>query len=182
MENLGVWNNLFPVASGSQNFFQKNCLCSQCAQSVCLTETDSKLPDRWHHDLALYRMVFSPTLPPTIQLHFRMHSLSSSTRLQLVSHLISLMMIRKWKKESEVSQSCLTLCNLIHYSLLGFSVHGIFQARVLEWVAVSFSGGSSQPRDQTWVSHIVGRRFYHLSHQGSLNYLTLNFYISLEMF
>ena len=38
-------------------------------------------------------------------------------------------------------------------------VHGIFQARVLEWVAISFSRGSSKPRDQTWVSHIAGRCF-----------------------
>ena len=39
----------------------------------------------------------------------------------------------------------------------GSSVHGIFQARVLEWVAISFSRGSSQPRDQTQVSCIAGR-------------------------
>ena len=39
------------------------------------------------------------------------------------------------------------------------SVHGIFQAKVLEWVAICFSRGSSHPRDWTWVSHIVGRRF-----------------------
>ena len=44
-------------------------------------------------------------------------------------------------------------------SLPRSSVHGIFQARVLEWVAISFSRGSSPPRDQTWVSRIVGRRF-----------------------
>ena len=48
--------------------------------------------------------------------------------------------------------------------LPGSSVHGIFQARVLEWVAISFSRGSSQPRDRTWVSCIAGRP---LSHQGS---------------
>ena len=42
-------------------------------------------------------------------------------------------------------------------SLPGFSVHGIFQARVLEWVAISFSRGSSRPRDRTQVSCIVGR-------------------------
>ena len=50
-------------------------------------------------------------------------------------------------------------------SLPGSSVHEIFQARVLEWVAVSFSRGFSQPRDQTRVSRIAGRCFYHLSHQ-----------------
>ena len=41
----------------------------------------------------------------------------------------------------------------------GSSVHGIFQARVLEWGAISFSSVSSQPRDQTWVFRIAGRRF-----------------------
>ena len=44
-------------------------------------------------------------------------------------------------------------------SLPGSSIHGIFQARVLEWVAISFSRGSSQPRDRTQVSHIAGRCF-----------------------
>ena len=63
------------------------------------------------------------------------------------------------KKESEVAQSCLTLCDPMDCSLPGFSVHGIFQARVLEWVAISFSRGSSWPRDWTQVSHIVGRCF-----------------------
>ena len=59
----------------------------------------------------------------------------------------------------EVAQSCLTLCNPMDCSLPGFSIHGIFQARVLEWVATPFSWGSSQPRDQTHVSCTVGRRF-----------------------
>ena len=44
-------------------------------------------------------------------------------------------------------------------SLSSSSVHGIFQARILEWVAISFSGGSSRPRDWTRVFHIAGRRF-----------------------
>ena len=51
-------------------------------------------------------------------------------------------------------------------SLPGFCIRGIFQARVLEWVAISFSRGSSQPRDWIQVSRIVGSHFYHLSHQG----------------
>ena len=58
-----------------------------------------------------------------------------------------------------VAQSCTTLCDPMDCSLPGSSVHGIFQARILEWVAISFSRRSSQPRDQTQVSHIVGRRF-----------------------
>ena len=45
--------------------------------------------------------------------------------------------------QSEVAQLCLTLCVLMDFSLPGSSIHGIFQARVLEWVAISFSKGSS---------------------------------------
>ena len=54
---------------------------------------------------------------------------------------------------------CLTLCYPMDHSLPCSSIHGIFQARVLEWGAISFSRGSSQPRNRTWVSCIVGRRF-----------------------
>ena len=51
----------------------------------------------------------------------------------------------------KVAQSFLTLCNPMHYT-----VHGILQARILEWVAIPFSRGSSQHRNQTQVSHIAG--------------------------
>ena len=47
----------------------------------------------------------------------------------------------KVKSESEVTQSCPTHRDPMDYSLPGFSIHGIFQARVLEWVAIAFSGG-----------------------------------------
>ena len=60
---------------------------------------------------------------------------------------------------SEVAQSCLTFCNPMDSSQPGSSVHGIFQARILEWVAISFSWGSFQPRDRTRVSRILGRHF-----------------------
>ena len=65
----------------------------------------------------------------------------------------------KEKKESEVSQSCLTLCGPMDCSPPGSSVHGILQARILEWVAIPFSRASSQPRDPTWVTCIAGRFF-----------------------
>ena len=55
----------------------------------------------------------------------------------------------------KVSQSCLTLCDPMDCSLPGSSVCGILQARILEWAAVPFSRGSSQPRDRTQVSHIA---------------------------
>ena len=54
----------------------------------------------------------------------------------------------------KVTQSCPTLCNPMDYT-----VHGILQARILEWVAVPFTRGSSQPRDRTQVSHIAGGFF-----------------------
>ena len=60
---------------------------------------------------------------------------------------------------SEVAQSCPTLCDPMDCSLLRSSIHGIFQARVLEWGAVSFSRGSSWPRDWIQVSRTVGRHF-----------------------
>ena len=58
-----------------------------------------------------------------------------------------------------VAQSCLILCDPMDCSLPGSSVHGIVQAKTLEWMDISFSWGSSKFRDQTWVSHIVGRIF-----------------------
>ena len=60
---------------------------------------------------------------------------------------------------TKVTQSCPTLCDPMDCSPPGSSVHGILQARVLEGVAISFSRGSSQPRDRTRVSCIPGRRF-----------------------
>ena len=61
-----------------------------------------------------------------------------------------------FNSEVLVVQSCLTLCNPMDYSLPGSSVHGMSQARILEWVAIPFSRGSSQPRGWTWVSCIAG--------------------------
>ena len=61
--------------------------------------------------------------------------------------------------ESVTVQLCPALCYSMHCSLPGSSVRGILQARILEWVAVPFSRGYSQPRDQTRVSCIAGRFF-----------------------
>ena len=66
----------------------------------------------------------------------------------------------KWSLELvRVAQSCLTLCNPMDCSLPGSSVHGILQARVLQWVAMPFSRGFSRPRDWTHVCCIAGRFF-----------------------
>ena len=69
----------------------------------------------------------------------------------------------KWKSLSP------TVCNPMDSSLPGSTIHGIFQARILEGAAIFFSGGSSPPRDQTWVSCIAGRCFTDwLSYKGNL--------------
>ena len=67
-----------------------------------------------------------------------------------------------WAKEVKkmkvlVPQSCPTLCDPMNCSPPDFPVHGILQARILEWLAIPFPRGSSQLRDQTWVSCIAGR-------------------------
>ena len=77
----------------------------------------------------------------------------------LLRPLEATMFIGRCESESEVAQSYPTLCNSMDCSLPGSSVHGIFQAIVLEWIAISFSKRSSQPRDLTQVSHIIDRRF-----------------------
>ena len=56
-------------------------------------------------------------------------------------------------------RKCLTLCDPVDCGLPGSSVHRILQARTLEWVAISFSRGSSRPMDRTRVSRIAGRCF-----------------------
>ena len=74
-----------------------------------------------------------------------------STLLAVVSRLPKVQVL--------VAQWCPTLCDAMDCSLPGSSVHGIFQARILEWVAIPFSRRSSQPRNQTQVSCIAGRFF-----------------------
>jgi len=61
--------------------------------------------------------------------------------------------------QSEVAQSCPTLCDPVDCSPPGSSVHGILQPRILEWVAISFCRGSFRPRDRTQISRIAGRCF-----------------------
>ena len=73
----------------------------------------------------------------------------------------------------EVAKSCPTLCNPMDYT-----VHGILQARILEWVAFPFSGGSFQPRNQTQVSCIAGRFFTNCTIRETT--ITLHYTITLK--
>ena len=74
-----------------------------------------------------------------------------SAKCYLEKHILSMCVL--------VAQSCLALCNPMDWGPPGSSVHGILQARILEWVAISFSRGPSRPRDRTQVSCITGGFF-----------------------
>ena len=80
----------------------------------------------------------------------------SETQFEIFSCLWE---IATWRYWSEVAQLCPTLCDPVDSSLRGSAVNGIFQAKILEWAALSFSRASSQPRDRTRVSCIADRHF-----------------------
>ena len=77
----------------------------------------------------------------------------------LVIVMLTEYLLYLWKVKVLVAQLCLTLCDPVDYKPPGSSVHEVLQARILEWVAIPFSRGSSWPRDQTQVSCIAGRFF-----------------------
>ena len=79
-----------------------------------------------------------------------------------------------------VTQACPTLCSPVDCSLPGSSVHGILQAKILEWVAIPFSRGPSWPRNWTWVSCIAGRFFIPESPEKPKEMLALGYLILLK--
>ena len=79
-----------------------------------------------------------------------------------------------------MAKLCPTLCNPMDYNLPGLSVHGILQARILEWVAISFSRGFSPPRDWTWVSCIAGRFFTIWATRETNTYRKYHIYFTLN--
>ena len=80
-------------------------------------------------------------------------------RADSLENILRLGKIEIRRKVKVKSLSCVKLCDPVDCGLPGSCIHGILQARILEWVAISFSWGSSQPRNRTWVSRIGGRRF-----------------------
>ena len=95
---------------------------------------------------------------PTTVLNFRIKHQRSGLgrRLETELHLLSTKgSLVAWKSNC----SSLSLVQLFVTPWTVASVRGILQARILDWVAIPFSRGSSQPRDQTWVSHIAGGFF-----------------------
>ena len=78
----------------------------------------------------------------------------SSSVWSLIPSPVSSFMLILTYTAGLVAESVLTLCDLMDYSPTGSSVHGILQARILEWVAMLSSRGSSQTRDQIWVFYV----------------------------
>ena len=98
------------------------------------------------------------------------HSLTCSSSLLYLSlqHLLCACM------HAKSLQQCLTLCDLMDCGLPDSSVHELLQERILEWLAMPSSRGSSQPSHQTCISYVscIGRRgLYHQSHLGSPQHL-----------
>ena len=77
----------------------------------------------------------------------------------LTARPLGCILVPEMKGKVLVAQARGALCHPVDCSPPGSSSHGILQARVLEWVAISFCRGSSQPRDRTLVSHIAGSFF-----------------------
>ena len=105
-----------------------------------------------------WRRVWQPT---PVFLSGEFHGQRSLAGYSLWRHKESDMTEHPWMVLHSVlvAQSCLTLCDSMDCRLPCSSVHGILHVRILEWVAISFSRGSTQPRDQTQVSHIAGVLF-----------------------
>ena len=165
--------NMMLSAGGKQEKY--NAWSRPCQSAVCLYITSSILISASFHSFALvvmwvtehlslrmpcYLFVFLDCLmilKATLGLNFFFFLLLtlhfSVAKLWFWTYVLISMCV------CLVSQSCLTLCDPMVCSPPGSSVHGIFQARILEWVAMPFSRESSQPRDQIQVSHTADRFF-----------------------
>ena len=90
--------------------------------------------------------------------------------------------LKHCKSAMSIAQLCPTVCDPTDSSPPGFSVHGILQARILEWIAIPFCRGSSQPRDQTGVSHVAGRFFIVWANREAPKSATLQFFKKCDQF
>ena len=116
----------------------------QSCPTLCNT-MDYSLPGSSVHGILQVRLPEWVAIP-----FFRVsfsHIMSFLVTYNLLDLNCTLPDTRMKESESEVAQSCPTLCNPMDCSLSGSSIHGIFQARVLEWIAISFSRGSSRSRN-----------------------------------
>ena len=99
------------------------------------------------------RMAWTPPPPPSCILNSRLWA------LRMTSVPPRKPAFPESRVKVQVTQLCLTLCDPMHCSPPGSSVHGILQARILEWVGIPFSRGSFRPSGQTQVSCIADKFF-----------------------
>ena len=125
--------SLDPTINVTLQLGQQQSLPSALAGHISQRHTQNKILKE-HVDASV-----SETIPPTIQNIYSLDCILLKS-VKSLSHV--------WR-----------FCDPIHCSLPGSSIHGIFQAKILEWVAISFSRRFFQTRDWTQVSHIVGRCF-----------------------
>ena len=103
----------------------------------------------------IHRVVKSDTSSPWTHTERRYHAYLHGLRAQCESERNSSTPPWGVLHACMLTQSCPTLCDPVDYSPPGSSVRGVSQARILEWVAISYSRGSSQPRDQTHISYVT---------------------------
>ena len=129
---------------------QKLCWSQDADKVYCQIWSNCPVVRTWHSDFQDYLCFLSCSLGTDYEGPWMLHwKLFWHYRQQGTTDIF-------WAMEVKVkeAQSCPTLCNPMDNT-----AHGILQARILEWVAFPFSMGSSQPRDQTQVSHVAGRFF-----------------------
>ena len=141
-QQLGLWLIVFPVVVCLQSVF--SCLHSPLVNILPEHNYLQLCPLRGPSIYLTHRpfchLSSRSFLSKTLTIH---HTMSETSQVVQWLRLHASNAGVKKRKESEVAQSCLTLCNPMDCSLQGSSVHGIFQARVLEWIAFSFSRRSS---------------------------------------
>ena len=120
---------------------------------ICVFCIGRPIPYHW----ATWEALHSPSVPTTIQHRGNWCSKFFPSYITFTNLRTSY----KWNHMvcTILCLSCLPLCNPMDCSPWDSSVHGILQARILEWVAIPFSRGSSQPKNWTQVSCIAGRFF-----------------------
>ena len=152
-------------------FFNCRKIALQCCVDFCHTMQIN------HNCIYIPSLLSLPRLPPSHPSRSSQSARLGSLCNTAISHQLSILHIyHMWYTYitidivshisclCSVVKSCPTLCNSMDCSLPACSVHGIFQARILKWVAISLSRGSSQPKDRIWVSWVscIGRQIiYH---------------------
>ena len=112
----------------------------------------------YHGTVLPCQMKSSGTEMVLIKKHHQERGISDTGAKIFISDRCTLILVDV-KVKVLAAQSCLTLFNPMNYSLPGSSVHGILQARILEWVTIPFSREFSRPKDQTQFSSIAGGFF-----------------------